>query len=68
MSSNSKKFAASYKNGQLVRVFEEHFESKKIRWKGVNLYWVDSETNLVLRSRQEIHPYEDTINIEFYYK
>lgn len=68
MASNSKKFAASYKNGQLVRVFEEHFESKKIRWKGVNLYWVDSETNLVLRSRQEIHPYEDTINIEFYYK
>ena len=68
MTSNSKKFSASYKNDQLVRVFEEYFESKKIRWKGVNLYWVDSETGLVLRSRQEIHPYEETINIEFYYK
>jgi hypothetical protein len=48
-------------------LFEERFETSKLKWEGVNYYWVDPQGR-VIKSVQNIHPRMPLVTIEFYYK
>jgi hypothetical protein len=49
-------------------LYSEEYSSSPIKWRGKNFYWVDPITNLTIRTNQSIHPYEDRLLIDFYYK
>ena len=48
--------------------FEESVTSKGFKWNFTNRYWVDSETNRVIRSVQQVHPKQPKLEISFFYK
>jgi len=47
---------------------EEFLSMPEIKWSVRNLYWFDTESKMVIRSSQSIHPNEAEIKINFYYK
>jgi len=56
------------RNVKGLSLYTEEYSSSPIKWRGKNYYWVDPITNLTIRTSQSIHPYEDRILIDFYYK
>tara|TARA_B100000674_G_scaffold146409_1_gene115775 strand:- start:117 stop:728 length:612 start_codon:yes stop_codon:yes gene_type:complete len=50
-----------------TELFIENFLSSPINWKGKNYFWIDKSTGLALRTHQHVHPYEESIELEFYY-
>ena len=48
--------------------FEESVTSKGFKWNFTNRYWVESETNRVIRSVQQVHPKQPKLEISFFYK
>lgn len=48
-----------------VRI-EEKCNSPALRWSFTNVYWTDSQTGFVWRSRQAIHPAGDTLETEIF--
>jgi len=60
----------SLNNGDSIDLYIENFSSfsSSFKWSGKNYYWVDTKTNLIKRTHQHIHPYQDSIEIEFFYK
>lgn len=48
-----------------VRV-EEQCTCPSLRWTFKNIYWIDSQTGFVWRSRQTIHPLGDTLETEMF--
>ena len=50
-----------------TELFIENFLSSPINWKGKNYFWIDKSTGLTLRTHQHVHPYEESIELEFYY-
>lgn len=50
-----------------TQLFIENFLSNSINWKGKNYFWIDKSTGLALRTHQHVHPYEESIELEFYY-
>lgn len=55
-------------NTKGLSLYSEKYSSPSMKWRGKNYYWVDPNTNLTIRTNQSIHPYEDRIQIDFYYK
>ena len=51
-----------------LSLYSEKYSSTSMKWRGKNYYWVDPNTNLTIRTNQSIHPFEDRIQIDFYYK
>lgn len=47
---------------------EEFLSMPEVKWSVRNLYWFDTESKMVIRSSQSIHPNEAEIKINFYYK
>ena len=37
-------------------------------WKGSNKYWVEKDSDLVIRSEQNIYPFRRAYKIEYFYK
>jgi hypothetical protein len=56
------------RNTKGLFLYSEKYLSPSMKWRGKNYYWVDPNTNLTIRTNQSIHPYEDRIQIDFYYK
>ena len=50
-----------------TELFIENFLASPINWKGNNYFWIDKSTGLTLRTHQHVHPYEESIELEFYY-
>jgi hypothetical protein len=50
-----------------TELYVETFTTTPIKWSEKNYYWVDKDSKRVIRSHQHVHPYEDVIEIEFYY-
>ncbi len=50
-----------------VELFIENFSSNPISWSGQNYYWKDVSSGLIIRTHQHVHPYEKSIELEFYY-
>lgn len=50
-----------------TELFIENFLTSSINWKGKNYFWIDKSTGLALRTHQHVHPYEESIELEFYY-
>lgn len=67
ISKDPKKGFAETSENNLLFYYEE-FSSSNIRWKGKNYYWVDPDSNLTIRTDQSIHPFEERVKIDFYYK
>ncbi len=51
-----------------LSLYYEEFSASPLRWQGRNYYWVDPKNQLTIRTNQSIHPFEDRIQIDFYYK
>ncbi len=51
-----------------VNVYEEKFTTEIFNWKGSNKYWVEKDSDLVIRSEQNIYPFRKTYKIEYFYK
>lgn len=51
-----------------ARVFHEHVETKIFKWKFINKYWIEKNSDLVLRSEQHIYPFRKSYLIDYYYK
>lgn len=51
-----------------VKYFKEHVVTKEFRWKYTNHFWVDGNSNMVIKSRQSIHPNFPDLEIEYFYK
>ena len=47
--------------------YKETFNTDFYRWSGVNYYWIDSATNLPLKTITSPHPLLGEMTIEFYY-
>ena len=56
------------RNVKGLSLYTEEYTSSRIKWRGKNYYWVDPITNLTIRTSQSIHPYEERMLIDFYYK
>ena len=50
-----------------VVMYVEEFTTNTLKWAGKNYFWIDQDTNLAIKSHQHLHPYEDSIEIEFFY-
>jgi hypothetical protein len=50
-----------------VVMYVEEFTTNTVKWAGKNYFWIDQDTNLAIKSHQHFHPYEDRIEIEFFY-
>lgn len=66
--SQDPKKISSENNQKSFLLYHEEYYSSPLRWQGKNYYWVDPISNLTIRTDQSIHPYEDRIQIDFYYK
>ena len=55
-------------NKLMTRVFYEQVETEFLKWKYINKYWVDKNSDLVLRSEQYIYPFRKSYLIEYYFK
>lgn len=55
-------------NKLMTRVFFEQVETEFLKWKYVNKYWIDKDSDLVLRSEQYIYPFRKSYLIDYYYK
>jgi hypothetical protein len=64
----SKEINQGFDNNKGVIVYSEEYSSLPLKWRGKNYYWVDTKTDLTLRTNQSIHPFEDRIQVDFYYK
>ena len=49
-----------------VRIIEESIVTKELKWAFNNSYWINN--NIVIKSKQHLHPNLPQVAIEFYYK
>ena len=53
----------------LAHEVKESFKSNsKAHWSGLNTFWFDSSSDLPIKTNQQTHPFEEPLEIEFYYK
>lgn len=55
-------------NKLMTRVYYEQVETEFLKWKYVNKYWVDKNSDLVLRSEQYFYPFRKPYLIDYYLK
>ena len=60
---DSQRTLSNSKTNTNYRIIEETFDVPLIRWRGVNVYWIDSK-GAIIKSKQSLYPNEDNLNYE----